>query len=263
MNVVGPAITFVVYIMLAKMFDSPTLDTERVFTSFALIQMVTQPASSILFILPDFIAAIAGFDRIQKYLLEPEHADQRALHSGMTTSSPSESTQKLDQAVSLQSMSFEDEDYAVLIDEGTFRYCSGSRPILNHVDLKIESGSLVVVTGVIGSGKTTLARIILGDLSLDSGTVSTSSKHMAFCAQTPWLRSGTIRDIIAGEPSATITDEEWYQRVLHACDLQYDFAKLSEGDKTLVGSGGISLLGGQRQRVVRYRFQTLCYSMSG
>ncbi|CAG8239001.1 unnamed protein product [Penicillium salamii] len=253
LNVVGPAITFVVYTILAKMTGNAPLDTDRVFTSFALIQMVTLPANSILFILPDFIAAIAGFDRIQKYLLEPDHTDDRALHWDATTVSTSESTQKLDQPVSSESMSSSNEGTAVLINDATFRYCSGNRPILDHVNLQVESGSLVAVTGVIGSGKTTLARIILGDLSLDSGTISTSSKHMAFCAQTPWLRSGTIREIIAGGPSAAIEDEKWYQKVLHACDLQYDVIKLPQGDKTLVGSGGISLSGGQRQRVALAR----------
>ncbi|KAJ5937940.1 P-loop containing nucleoside triphosphate hydrolase protein [Penicillium verhagenii] len=249
LNVVGPAITFVVYALLAKMTGSAPFDTDRVFTSFALIQMVTLPANSILFILPDFIAAIAGFDRIQKYLLEPEHTD----HRDMPTCSPSGNPQKLNQSVSWESMGSNNKGNAVLIQDATFYYCSGNRPILDRVNLKIESGSLVVVTGVIGSGKTTLARIILGDLSLDSGTISASSTHMAFCAQTPWLRSGAVRDIIAGEPNATIKDEKWYQKVLHVCDLQYDINKLPQGDRTLVGSGGISLSGGQRQRVALAR----------
>ncbi|CAI7603986.1 unnamed protein product [Penicillium glandicola] len=245
LNVVGPAITFVVYVILAKMTGSAPFDTDRVFTSFALIQMVTLPANTVLFILPDFIAAIAGFDRIQKYLLEPEHTD----HRDVAAFSPSGTTQKLNEPVSWESMGSNNIGNVVFIKDATFYYCSGNRPILDRVNLKIQSGSFVVVTGVIGSGKTTLARIILGELSLDSGTISTSSTHMAFCAQTTWLRSGTVRDIIAGGPSATIKDEKWYQKVLHVCDLQYDVTKLPQGDRTLVGSGGISLSGGQRQRV--------------
>ncbi|KAJ5649269.1 P-loop containing nucleoside triphosphate hydrolase protein [Penicillium longicatenatum] len=208
--------------------------------------MVTLPANSILFIVPDFIAAIAGFDRIQKFLLEPTHEDGR-LNLAHHPDDPVH-VDLLSQTSASRSINSESE-YSISLQDVSVRFSSEDRLVLKNVDLAIEPGWVVMVTGATGSGKTTLARTIIGDLQPESGLIATSSPQMAFCAQSPWLANGTIRDLIAGSPGSKITDEKWYQRVLHACDLQYDLSKLPNGEKTYFESGGSSLSGGQRQRV--------------
>lgn len=116
------------------------------------------------------------------------------------------------------------------------RYHTEGRPVLKDINIEIKAGWLVMVTGVTGSGKRTLARTIIGDLQAESRLISTSSRQIAFCAQSPWLPNGTIRDLIAGPPGCKVTDEKWYQRVLHACDLQYDLSKLPNSDNTFLES---------------------------
>lgn len=233
---------------MAKLTGSPLLDTDRVFTSFALIQMVTLPANSILFLVPDFIAAIAGFDRIQKFLLEPTHEDSRMDLAHRTPVDPACVDLLNDNSADLSIHS--EGDYSIKLQDVSVRFHTEGRPVLKDINIEIGAGLVVMVTGVTGSGKTTLARTIIGDLQAESGSISTSSRQMAFCAQSPWLPNGTIRDLIAGPPGSKVTDEKWYQRVVHACDLQYDLSKLPKGDMTFLESGGSSLSGGQRQRVV-------------
>ncbi|KAJ6110804.1 P-loop containing nucleoside triphosphate hydrolase protein [Penicillium sp. IBT 16267x] len=247
LNVVGPAITLGVYTIVAKLTGGPLLDTDRVFTSFALIQMVTLPANSILFIVPDFIAAIAGFDRIQNFLLEPTHEDSRVDLAPRTPVDPVYEG-LLSQTPAGRSI-YSEDGCSIKIQTMSVRYHTEGRPALKDINIEIEAGWLVIVTGVTGSGKTTLARTIIGDLQAESGLISTSSRQIAFCNQSPWLPNGTIRDLIAEPPGSKVTDEKWYQRVLHACDLQYDLSNLPNSDRTFLESGGSSLSGGQRQRV--------------
>jgi ABC-type multidrug transport system fused ATPase/permease subunit len=187
------------------MTGNPLLDTDRVFISFALIQMVTLPANSILFIVPDFIAAIAGFDRIQKFLLEPEHEDGR-LNLALHPDDPVH-VDLLSQTSASQSIN-SGGDYSIKLQYVSVRFSSEDRPVLKNVDLVIEPGWVVMVTGATGSGKTTLARTIIGDLQPEKGLITSSSPQMAFCAQSPWLPNGTIRDLIAGPPGSKITDEK-------------------------------------------------------
>ncbi len=69
---------------------------------------------------------------------------------------------------------------------------------------------------------------------------------LAYCSQTPWVISGTIRqNILCG--SEMIYPR--YEKVINAVSLWNDFDKLPHGDCTIIGEGGISLSGGQKMRV--------------
>ncbi|KGO75559.1 ABC transporter, transmembrane domain, type 1 [Penicillium italicum] len=234
LNIMSPAITLGLYTLFTRLSGDLALDADRAFTSFALVQMVTLPATSIIFILPEFVTAVTGFDRIQKFLLQPDHQDNRKLPEGQIEhflnfiyTDQDLNRHNADKLIN------PDEDSAIKIKFATVRYGTGDQPALKNINLKIQPGWLVLVAGMSGSGKTTLARTILGDVKLQSGSVSTSSVNIAFCAESPWLRDGTIRDIITGPPGSTITDESWYQKVLYACDLEFDIVQLPNGDNTL------------------------------
>jgi ABC-type transport system involved in cytochrome bd biosynthesis fused ATPase/permease subunit len=108
-----------------------------------------------------------------------------------------------------------------------------------------------VFFGPIGAGKTTLARAILGDIAPDSGSIAVSSKHIAYCAQKPWLINSSIKAMVCGLADEKEIDDEWYQTVICACGLDEDIKQLSGADFAAVGSRGVTLSGGQRQRVVR------------
>ena len=69
---------------------------------------------------------------------------------------------------------------------------------------------------------------------------------IAYAPQQPWILNTTIRDnILFGKTF----DENFYIKVLTACQLKPDLDILAAGDLTEIGEKGINLSGGQRQRI--------------
>jgi ATP-binding cassette subfamily C (CFTR/MRP) protein 1 len=107
-----------------------------------------------------------------------------------------------------------------------------------------------MVFGSVGSGKSTLLRSIAGETILAAGSFSPPSSSIAFCSQSVWLRNASIRDNIVGEDDF---EDSWYNSVVWSCGLLRDFAEMKKGDKTSIGSKGISLSGGQKNRITLAR----------
>lgn len=215
------------------------LDTETAFTTVAILSMVTHPANMVMTIVPRGVAALAGFERIQSFLLRPSLQDTRGtlLKSSLVSDPPSSH---------LTRSSFAIQTLQLRIGH--------KKTILDNINLEVSFNSLTIITGPTGSGKSTLLRAILGEVTPAGGSISLSTKRIAYCAQRPWLPSGTIKEAIYGAKDvagAIIQDrEEWYNTVTSACCLTHDFNSLPRGDQTQIGSRGLNLSGGQRQRVV-------------
>lgn len=101
-----------------------------------------------------------------------------------------------------------------------------------------------------GCGKSTLLKALLGEAILKQGFIYTRSLVAAFVDQTPWIQNASLRDNVLGVSS---WNAPWYAAVIRACALDIDITNMKAGDKTLVGSGGITLSGGQKQRVALAR----------
>lgn len=94
---------------------------------------------------------------------------------------------------------------------------------------------------------------LLGETITHKGFLKVASTDsIAFCAQTPWLINKSIQQNILGTSSF---DGPWYAEVLRACALLEDLVNYPLGDRTLVGSKGITLSGGQKQRIVGTAWQ--------
>ena len=133
---------------------------------------------------------------------------------------------------------------------------------IEHIDLKLERGSFTAITGRIGSGKTTLARVLLGLLPKDSGEVRWNDRvvddpaeffvtpHSAYTPQAPRLFSEALRDnILLG----LAYDDDRVQQALHAAVLDQDVTGFEDGLNTVVGPRGVRLSGGQLQRAAAAR----------
>ncbi|WBW73572.1 ABC transmembrane transporter Abc1/Ybt1 [Schizosaccharomyces osmophilus] len=119
---------------------------------------------------------------------------------------------------------------------------------LRELNFTIPRDQFTLVLGATGSGKTTLAAAILGELHLTSGKMNVPLREecVGYVPQTSWLRNDTIRaNILFGE----IFDEYRYRKVIEASCLEADLERLHAGDLTFVQSNGSSLSGGQKQRI--------------
>ncbi|XP_046746876.1 ATP-binding cassette sub-family C member 4-like isoform X2 [Diprion similis] len=132
-------------------------------------------------------------------------------------------------------------------------------PTLCEVSLKVKSRLLSMVVGTVGSGKSSLLHLLLGELPVGAGKVSfytgeNNKKNrisirdlrISYTSQDAWLFSGSIRDnILFGQAF----DSKRYEEVTRVCALVKDFEQLPQGDLSFVGERGASLSGGQRARV--------------
>lgn len=119
--------------------------------------------------------------------------------------------------------------------------------VLKNISLAVRQGTLSMIVGRVGCGKSSLLKAITGELKLKTGRVILHTQSVAYCDQTPWLQNITIRDNIAGQ---SLLDEKWLATVIRSCALDEDCSAFPQGDRAIVGSGGVALSGGQKQRVV-------------
>jgi ATP-binding cassette, subfamily B, bacterial len=133
---------------------------------------------------------------------------------------------------------------------------------ITNVDLQMERGEFVVVTGKIGSGKSTFVRVLLGLLPCQTGEIYWNGMpveepatffrppHCAYTAQVPRLFSDSLREnILLGLDESQVD----LPSALHASVLESDLEALERGLDTIVGPKGVRLSGGQVQRTAAAR----------
>ncbi|KAG7924310.1 hypothetical protein KL905_000464 [Ogataea polymorpha] len=117
-------------------------------------------------------------------------------------------------------------------------------PGLLNLNLSIKKGDFVVVTGSVGSGKSSLLNALCGFMPKTEGRVCKNGSVM-LCG-VPWVQNATVKDNITfGRPF----DQEKYDKVVKVCSLKGDFDQLPGGELTEVGERGITLSGGQKARI--------------
>ncbi|PCH05502.1 ABC transporter, integral membrane type 1 [Penicillium occitanis (nom. inval.)] len=237
LGIFSPAITLVISALIS-VARGGKLDTETAFTTIAILSMVTHPANMVMTIVPRVVAAFAGFERIQTFLLQPSLQDTRQVLSENTRndllwdwSNP---------AIQIQDLRIGREQL-----------------VLRNINMQIAAGTFAIISGPTGSGKSTLLRAILGEVVPVQGSIALSTRSIAYCAQKPWLQNGTIKEAICGTTNMYSDREEyherWYHEVVEICCLTHDLKNLPDGDQTQIGSKGLNLSGGQRQRVALAR----------
>jgi ABC-type multidrug transport system fused ATPase/permease subunit len=141
-----------------------------------------------------------------------------------------------------------------------FAYPSAEEATLSDITIEIQQGQRVAIVGPSGAGKTTLADILLGVLTADSGTTTISGLApldsirtwpgaIGYVPQDVVLSHGTIRDnIVLGYPSDLISDEVIWN-ALEKAQISEFVHSLPQGLDSPVGERGSRVSGGQRQRL--------------
>jgi ATP-binding cassette subfamily C protein len=204
------------------------------FAMFGYIWFIMTPVQDILTIQYSYASATAAINRINKILdLEKEENGLLELDS---------KTKKVD--ISIQNLSF---------------YYNEDKEVLKNISFNINSGEKVAIIGASGSGKTTIAHIISGFYSKNSGDIFYNNisidklnkqslrDNIFLVLQMPILFNNSLRfNITMGNEN--INDEEIF-KALKISQLYDTVIAMPNSLETIVGKHGIRLSGGQRQRL--------------
>lgn len=141
----------------------------------------------------------------------------------------------------------------------SFSYPQSDRLTLDGINWTLKRGQTVGIVGKTGSGKTTLIRQFLrqyplgdGSLTIDGRPVTAYRRaslesQLGYVPQEHILFSKSVRDnLLMGQPAASAEDLE---RALETAVFAQDVAQMSQGLETLIGEKGVSISGGQKQRL--------------
>ena len=207
-------------------------------TFYTYVLMLVDPAGRIAYWMVLVQEAMAGEQRVDEILTHP--AENVEADAGELPAGPA----------------------AVSIKGATMSY-PGTDPVLEGVDLEVPATGAVAIVGATGSGKSTLLTLINRLYDAESGVVAVDARPVdeielnslrrgtAAAVDDDFLFSWSVRDNIAyGRPDAT--DEEVREAAsrAHADDF---IEALPQGYDTPVGSRGLGLSGGQRERLAMAR----------
>ena len=204
------------------------------FAMFGYIWFIMTPVQDILTIQYSYASASAAINRINKILdLKREKNGLEKLPDNL---------KKLD--ISIQNLNFSYKE---------------DKPTLKAISFNIKSGDKVAIIGASGSGKTTIAHLISGFYSKESGDILYNNisidnlnrqslrENIFLVLQMPILFNNTLKfNITMGNEN--ISDEQIYE-ALKIAQLYDTVEKMSDKLETIVGKHGVRLSGGQRQRL--------------
>ena len=193
-----------------------------------LVGQVQRPVAEISRQIPAFIHALTSIERLMELTeLEEEPAGERIV---------------LPEAPDI-------------VAEGvSYSYPEAETPVLQDFNYRFPAGTMTVIAGPTGIGKSTLIRLVLGLLTPDSGRVTVGGHpagpqvrdNFLYIPQGNTLLSGTIREnLLLGDPDAT---EEQMRAALETAAAEFVYG-LHEGLDTKCGEIGSGLSEGQSQRI--------------
>ncbi|HVY74223.1 MAG TPA: ABC transporter ATP-binding protein, partial [Puia sp.] len=144
-------------------------------------------------------------------------------------------------------------------DQVDFIYPNTGIQAIRHFNLKISPGEKIAIIGKTGSGKTTLAQLLLrfydpthGTIRMDGKNIRTIDLHqlrnqIAYVPQDVFLFSDTVTgNILFGAKDKTV---DLARRAATFASVEQEVLQFPSGFETLIGERGVTLSGGQKQRI--------------
>ena len=232
-----------------NIYSNKALEIANLFTSFQLINQMTQPLMGIPMFLNDFFTNLISIQRLQNFLNSPEHNYKK-------------------------NENYEKEEILIKYDKATFginisnvnerkislgrkRTNDSGRPslagiinkeiLLHDISLTIKKGEFIAILGPTGSGKSNLINSILNNYKIISSDYPIIiNGTLSYAPQQPWIMEDTIKNNII---LYNKFDQEKYSKIITACELIKDFETFKKGDESIINSLGGNISGGQKGRI--------------
>ncbi|KAK8137647.1 ATP-binding cassette transporter protein [Apiospora sp. TS-2023a] len=231
----------------------PNLPPAQVFSSLALFNGLRMPLNLLPLVIGQVVDAWQSLQRCEQFLLSEEQEDEAVIKPDLDVA-----VQVNDASFTWERTTTQDPDKAKAnatkkgktapppSSDDTSTLVEEREPFKLHgLNFEIGRNELIAVIGGVGSGKTSLLSALAGDMRKTSGEVVLGANR-AFCPQYAWIQNATLRqNILFGKDM----DRKWYNEVIQACALQPDLDMLPNGDATEIGERGITISGGQKQRL--------------
>ncbi|KAI0192755.1 P-loop containing nucleoside triphosphate hydrolase protein [Xylaria flabelliformis] len=262
--VFASSLAFVTYSLTQK-----NLEPARVFSSLALFNSLRIPLNLLHITLNETIDAWSSIKRIEKFLLEEERDEkviwnsegENAIELRSATftwekthkqennaeSKGVAAAQRKDKQSKTDSEKVEAiEDNKALSESSAAVSFDEPEPFkLPNVSFKAGRNELIAVIGTVGSGKSSLLSALAGHMRRTDGDTILSASR-AYCPQSAWIQNTSLQNNIT---FGKTLDQGRYKEVIEACALEPDLEVLPHGDQTEIGERGITISGGQKQRL--------------
>lgn len=157
----------------------------------------------------------------------------------------------------------EESHPGVSVREVSYTYPGRNQPVIKKASFFLYPGETMLLAGPSGTGKTTLAELLLGFLHPDEGEIrlngscardvsrTTWLKGISYVPQHPHLFFGTIlENLLLGRLDVST---EAFEKAVRLAGVEELIASLPNGYDTTIGEGGVCLSGGQAQRLALAR----------
>jgi ATP-binding cassette subfamily B multidrug efflux pump len=182
-------------------------------------------------------------------IVQQAAASQQRINEFLQTKTHIVSTQDLEREI----------DGRVHFEDVSFVYPDSGIQALHNISFKVDPGQSLAIIGTTGSGKSTVANILLrlydpsqgkvyiDDTEIQAYDLQSLRSQIGYVPQDVFLFSETIRNNIAWGESGL--NEQTIQQAASDADLLENIERFPNGFETRVGERGITLSGGQKQRV--------------
>tara|TARA_A100001011_G_scaffold400869_1_gene520261 strand:- start:489 stop:2234 length:1746 start_codon:yes stop_codon:yes gene_type:complete len=146
----------------------------------------------------------------------------------------------------------------------SFNYSNSDRKVLENINMSISEGQTVGIVGETGSGKSTLMQILIGLLEPGSGNIYFKNKNIyhnlknwheeiSYVSQKTFLLDDSLKNNITFENEEAYIDIAKLNQAIEIAELKNKITSLDKGLNENVGTDGVKLSGGEKQRIALAR----------